>query len=85
MAGGSDERRDRAIDRLPSNATEPGGAPRPTEEPGGAKRGGKTSGGEDVPPAGPHAEPGLTNPDSTPGAGTLTPPGEHDDVDSTSG
>ena len=78
-AGGADERRDRDIDRLPSNATEPGGAPRLTEEPGGH------DGGEDLPPAGPHAEPRLTNPDSTPGAGTLTPPGEHDDGDATSG
>jgi hypothetical protein len=39
----------------------------------------------DTPPAGPHADPSLTNPDATPGAGTLTPPGQHDDVDSTSG
>jgi hypothetical protein len=35
-------------------------------------------------PAGPHADPSLTNEDATPGAGTLTPPGDHDDVDSTS-
>jgi hypothetical protein len=41
--------------------------------------------GDSPPPAGPHAEPSLTNPDATPGAGTLPPPGEHDDVDSTSG
>ena len=40
---------------------------------------------DETPPAGPHADPSLTNPDATPGAGTLTPPGEHDDVDSTSG
>ena len=39
---------------------------------------------DDTPSAGPHAEPSLTNPDATPGAGTLTPPGEHDDMDSTS-
>jgi len=37
------------------------------------------------PPAGPHADPSLTNPDATPGAGALQPPGAHDDVDSTSG
>lgn len=36
-------------------------------------------------PAGPHADPALINPDATPGTGALTPPGEHDDVDSTSG
>jgi hypothetical protein len=37
------------------------------------------------PPAGAHADPKLINPLSTPGTGALTPPGEHDDVDSTSG
>jgi hypothetical protein len=37
------------------------------------------------PPAGPHADPALTNPDATPGAGALTPAGGHDEVDSTSG
>ena len=37
------------------------------------------------PPAGTHADPDLTNPLSTPGTGALTPPGEHDDIDSTSG
>jgi hypothetical protein len=41
--------------------------------------------GADVPSAGPHARPELTNPDATPGAGALTPAGEHEDVDSTSG
>jgi hypothetical protein len=39
----------------------------------------------DLPPAGPHADPALTNPDATPGTGALTPAGGHDDVDSTSG
>jgi hypothetical protein len=38
-----------------------------------------------MPPAGPHADPDLTNQDATPGTGTLQPPGAHDDVDSTSG
>ena len=48
--------------------------------------GGSSSGlpGE-LPPAGPHADPALTNPDATPGAGTLEPAGGHDEVDSTSG
>ena len=36
------------------------------------------------PPAGPHADPDLVNPMATPGTGALPPPGEHDDVDSTS-
>jgi hypothetical protein len=39
---------------------------------------------DDRPPAGAHADPTLTNPLSTPGTGALTPPGGHDDVDSTS-
>ena len=46
------------------------GAPKPTDE---------------RPPAGTHADPALTNPLSTPGTGALTPPGGHDDIDSTSG
>ncbi len=39
----------------------------------------------ELPPAGPHADPALTNPEATPGAGTLTPAGGDDAVDSTSG
>ena len=39
---------------------------------------------EHPPIAGPHADPELVNPDATPGTGALPPPGEHDDVDSTS-
>lgn len=39
----------------------------------------------DLPPAGPHDHPALTNPDSTPGTGALPPPGtQDDDMDSTS-
>jgi hypothetical protein len=38
-----------------------------------------------LPPAGPHADPKLINPDATPGSGTLTPPGRRGDTDSTSG
>jgi len=45
----------------------------------------QTGKSDQQPPAGPHADPSLVNPDATPGAGTLTPPGGHDDVDSTSG
>jgi hypothetical protein len=41
---------------------------------------------ESMPPsAGPHAEPGLVNPDATPGAGALPTPGARDGTDSTSG
>jgi hypothetical protein len=39
---------------------------------------------EKPPTAGAHAEPSLQNPEATPGAGTLTPSGEHGDMDSTS-
>lgn len=70
-----------AIDRLPANATEPGSPPRATEEPGG----GKDKPSPAIPPAGPHADPSLVNPDSTPGTGALTPAGDHDDVDAASG
>ena len=38
-----------------------------------------------LPPAGPHADPALTNEMATPGTGALTPAGAHDDTDSTSG
>jgi hypothetical protein len=55
---------------------------RPSAAPGAAKDGQPSSG---LPPAGPHADPALTNPDATPGTGTLTPAGGHDDIDSTSG
>jgi len=47
---------------------------------GRAERGG----GAGTPLAGSHADPHLTNPDATPGTGALTPPGGHDDIDSTS-
>lgn len=39
---------------------------------------------DNLPAAGPHDDPALTNPDSTPGTGALPPPGAHDDVDATS-
>lgn len=41
--------------------------------------------GSDLPAAGPHAHPSLTNPDATPGAGTLPESGSGDDADSGSG
>ena len=73
-----------AIADLPSNATQPGGPPKGTEEPGDSDaKGPKPS--DRLPPAGPHADPALMNPDATPGTGALTPPGEHGDSDSTSG
>ncbi|WP_181704026.1 hypothetical protein [Chthonobacter albigriseus] len=39
----------------------------------------------DMPAAGPHSTPELTDEDRTPGAGTLPDPGEQGDMDSTSG
>ncbi|MGO4524920.1 hypothetical protein AB4097_08650 [Microvirga sp. 2MCAF35] len=37
-----------------------------------------------IPAAGPHDKPHLTNPDATPGAGSLPEAGDHDATDSTS-
>jgi hypothetical protein len=64
----------REIEGRAPTATKPrgtdAGAPEPSEE---------------LPPAGPHARSDLINPEATPGTGALTPPGGHEDVDSTSG
>jgi len=71
------------MDRSPEPAN---GRPTPPKDRNPEKPSG--SSGElpgELPPAGPHADPALTNPDATPGAGTLTPAGGHDEVDSTSG
>ncbi|MFL5220981.1 MAG: hypothetical protein ACJ8DO_20225 [Microvirga sp.] len=71
------------MDRNPEPAN---GRPTPPKDRNPEKPSG--SSGEltsELPPAGPHADPALTNPDATPGAGTLTPAGGHDEVDSTSG
>lgn len=54
-----------------------------TAEPGGSHEGGPKP-SDRQPLAGAHADPALINPDATPGTGALTPPGGHDDVDSTS-
>jgi len=72
-----------AIADLPSNATQPGGPPKPTEEAGGTGASGPKP-SDRLPAAGPHADPALTNPDATPGTGALAPPGEHGDSESTS-
>jgi hypothetical protein len=40
---------------------------------------------EAMPAAGPHAKPELTDPDKTPGAGTLPPADKGQDGDSTAG
>ena len=38
-----------------------------------------------MPPAGPHADPALVNPDATPGSGYLPETGENDDADAPGG
>jgi len=78
------ERPDADIERLPSNATKPEGAPRASEERGDSAADAPEP-SDRLPPAGPHADPALINPDATPGTGALQPPGGHNDVDSTSG
>jgi hypothetical protein len=40
--------------------------------------------GDRIPAAGPHDKPHLTNPDATPGTGSLPESGDHDATDSTS-
>ena len=64
----------------PGTPEEAKGGPSPKPSANGAP--GKASG--DLPPAGPHDDPALTNPDSTPGTGALPPAGAGGDVDSTS-
>ena len=59
------------------------GGPEPKTNSDQAKHLAKPS--DDLPPAGPHDDPALTNPDSTPGTGALPSPGtQDDDIDSTS-
>jgi len=72
---------ERNLDSEARKAVE-GGAPG-TVEPGNIDAGAPKPSNR-LPPAGPHADPALQNPDATPGVGTLTPSGEHDDTDSTS-
>ena len=75
------EDKKRGIDAEARAAVE--GTSNTTVEPGGSHdRGPKPT--DQQPMAGTHAKPDLTNPDSTPGTGALTPPGANDDVDSTS-
>jgi hypothetical protein len=71
---------DAAIARLPENATEPQASRRATQGEADAPEP-----SDRLPTAGSHARPHLTNPDSTPGTGLITPAGGHDDVDSASG
>ena len=59
-------------------------AGKPETKPGEDEASRRKEAPHDMPPAGPHADPALTNPDATPGTGALAPPGEHGDTDSTS-
>jgi hypothetical protein len=79
---GDSTRNDPEVGRLPSNATEPEAQPRAAGDQSDADA---PKPSDRLPPAGPHADPALINPDATPGTGVLQPPGGHDDVDSTSG
>lgn len=48
--------------------------------------GGRQAPSADLPPAGPHADPALQNPDATPGTGALpSAEGQGDEVESSSG
>ncbi|MCB8819458.1 hypothetical protein [Microvirga rosea] len=71
-----------------NHTPDPTNPERPDPEAGQRTASGKNPPGNpskaQTPPAGPHADPSLTNEDATPGAGTLTPSGDHDDTDSTS-
>ena len=72
------------IRNLPENATQPGEAPKGMKKPDNQSAG-TPEPSDRMPPAGPHADPKMMNPDATPGTGALTPAGKHDDIDSTSG
>ena len=71
-------------DQEPANAVKPDPAAKKPQS-GQGKAGPAGGGAEDVPAAGPHAEPELTNPEATPGAGTLPEAGDSDGSDATSG
>jgi hypothetical protein len=65
-------------------AKPPSAKDRPGFDLGGAEeRGGAAA--QDLPAAGPHADPALTNDKATPGAGTLPAAGDRDATDATSG
>jgi hypothetical protein len=71
-------------DRSPEDRA--GRAPNDASDTLGQSKGTATREGGGLPPAGPHADPSLINPDATPGAGTLpdaTPGG--DDADQATG
>ncbi|MET0428044.1 MAG: hypothetical protein ABW026_06055 [Microvirga sp.] len=61
----------------------------PASDPGAAKDGGseaaRSQASPELPAAGPHADPALTNDKATPGAGTLPAAGDQDSTDATSG
>ncbi|QFU17954.1 hypothetical protein [Microvirga thermotolerans] len=53
--------------------------------PGAERPSGEKAAKRKIPSAGPHADPSLTNPDATPGTGTLTPPGNGEGTESVTG
>jgi len=71
MSAAGEPRRDDAGKRRDRKEKPPGAAASKAPSPG------------EPPAAGPHAAPGLSNPEATPGAGALQAPGAQDDMDST--
>jgi hypothetical protein len=63
----------------------PVGAARPEPKPSPDKGEDPAKQPNELPPAGPHDDPALTNPDSTPGTGALPPAGGDQDADGSSG
>ena len=61
-----------------------GGSKQPDSQQAGSKTSPDKPSNEKLPAAGPHDKPHLTNPDATPGAGSLPEPGDHDATDSAS-
>lgn len=72
---------------MPEKREPPDGARERDARPAAQGKGapGKDDPRKDLPPAGPHADPALTNPDATPGSGALPGAGEQGEVDGASG
>jgi hypothetical protein len=68
----------------PGQGYPPAGAPTPPPRGAKPRKPGEQEVHEDLPAAGPHAKPELTNELATPGTGSLPEPGANDDVDAPS-
>lgn len=71
----------------PPRAGAPSDKTKPTPDPirGGEPPPASAPAGEESPSAGPHADPALTNPDATPGAGSLPSAEDGEDAGSATG